>query len=202
MDSAIVPRTIGIILAGGRSSRMGRDKATIMLAGRPLIAHLIERLSPQVDALAINVNDRPERFTYLGLPLFGDEIGGFAGPLAGVHAAGIRYAREELVTVAVDLPFLPRDLVTGLRVAIGDADCVYATHGGRHAAAILWRAGQAGALAKFLTDGGRRVEDWLTAHGVAVEFPVTAEEDVLFNVNTPEDLASAERRIHLPGRAQ
>lgn len=181
---------------------MGRDKATIMLAGRPLIAHVIERLSPQVDALVISANDNPERFAHLDLPVFGDEIGGFAGPLAGVHAAAVRYARDELVTVAVDLPFLPRDLVTRLRAAISGADCTYATHGGQHAAAILWRADQAGALAKFLADGGRRVEDWLAARGVAVEFPASAEEDVLFNVNTPEDLVSAERRIHSPARAR
>jgi molybdopterin-guanine dinucleotide biosynthesis protein A len=208
-----MPNTIGVILAGGQSRRMGADKATIMLASRPLIAHVIERLAPQVDALAISANDDPERFAHLGLPVFGDEIGGVAGPLAGAHAAAGRYPHDDVVTVAVDLPFLPRDLVTRLRAAIGEtapapslargprldpvgaADCAYATCNGRHAAAILWRAGQAGALAKFLSSGGRRVEDWLAAHGVAVEFPASAEEDVLFNINTPDDLASAEERI-------
>lgn len=177
---------------------MGLDKATIVLAGRPLIAHVIERLTPQVDALAISANDEPERFANLGLPVFGDEIGGHAGPLAGVHVAALRYPHDVLVTVAVDLPFLPRDLVLRLHAAIGKAACAYAASGGRHAAAILWRAGQADALAGFLTRGGRRVEDWLTDHGVAVEFPARTDEDVFFNVNTPEDLERAGQRMPMP----
>jgi molybdopterin-guanine dinucleotide biosynthesis protein A len=192
---------IGVILAGGRSSRMGRDKVLVTLGDRTLIALVIERLAPQVDQLAISANEEPGRFVELGLPVIPDAIPGLAGPLAGVHSAALRFPEAELVSVAVDLPFLPRDLVKRLRAGIGVAECGFASTRGQHAAAIFWRAGQADALAQFLARGGRRVESWLGTHGVAVEFPATADEDVLFNINTPADLASAAQRLRLAEEA-
>ena len=78
---------IGIVLAGGRSSRMGGgDKALLQLGGRTLLAHVIERLSQQVDEIVLNANGDPARFASFGLPIAPDAIGGHAGPLAGVHA--------------------------------------------------------------------------------------------------------------------
>ncbi len=188
-------RTIGVILAGGKSSRMGADKATILLAGQPLIAHVMARLMPQVDTVAIVANSEPERFKSYRCPVIADSIAGFPGPLAGVHAAALHFPDDDLVTVAVDLPFLPRNLVAHLRAANRDASCTYATCGDRHALAILWAPGQAESVAAFLAAGGRRITEWLDANGKPVVILPAPFEDQRFNINTPGDLACAEQCI-------
>ena len=108
---------VGILLAGGRSSRMGGgDKCLRQLAGRPILAHSIERLRPQVSGMIINANGDVSRFAGFGLPVVSDSIAGYAGPLAGVQAglAWIKQNRPDCaygVTVATDTPFFPADLV-------------------------------------------------------------------------------------------
>src|SRR5690242_6663170 len=111
------PEVVGVILAGGQSRRMGgTDKAFLPLAGRPLIAHVIERLRPQVDAVVVNSNGDPARFADFGLEVIADAIGGFQGPLAGI-LTGMQWARRHarnarwIATAAADTPFLPRDVV-------------------------------------------------------------------------------------------
>lgn len=188
-------RTIGVILAGGKSSRMGADKAMVKLAGQPLIAHVMARLKPQVDEVAIASNTAPEHFVAYRCQVIADCIAGYPGPLAGVHAAALHFPDDDLVTIAVDLPFLPRALVEKLRTAGQGADCVYASCGGRHALAILWRHGQADTLAAFLDRGRRRISEWFDAHGRPVDIPPLPFEDLLCNINSPADLALAERRI-------
>src|SRR4030042_6692446 len=108
---------VGGLLAGGRSSRMGGgDKCLRLLGGKPILAHIIERLTPQVSDIVINANGEASLFARFGLPVIADSGAGFAGPLAGIHAGlewikanrpGVRY----VVTVATDTPFFPRDLV-------------------------------------------------------------------------------------------
>ncbi|MCE7897557.1 MAG: molybdenum cofactor guanylyltransferase, partial [Gammaproteobacteria bacterium PRO8] len=118
---------IGIILAGGQSQRMGGgDKCLRPLGGRPLLAHVVERLKPQVDRLALNANGDPARFAAFGLPVIADGVPDFAGPLAGV-LAGMEWAAATLpeahyiVTAPGDGPFLPSDLVRHLvRVLIAE----------------------------------------------------------------------------------
>ena len=108
---------VGILLAGGKSSRMGGgDKCLRPLGGRPILAHIIERLRPQVSDMIINANEDAGRFAGFGLPVVGDSIAGYAGPLAGVQAglAWIKRNRPDSaygVTVATDTPFFPADLV-------------------------------------------------------------------------------------------
>jgi len=100
----------------------GHDKALVTLAGRPLLRHAIDRLRPQVNRLALNANGDPARFEDLGLPVFGDTIAGFVGPLAGIFA-GLSWAQQQrpmpeaIVTAAVDTPFFPLDLVQRLATA-------------------------------------------------------------------------------------
>ena len=83
---------IGIVLAGGRSSRMGKDKSLLLLAGRPLLDHVIEKLRPQLDEIVLNVNGDPARVASFGLPIVQDRIDGHLGPLAGIHA-GLAWAK-------------------------------------------------------------------------------------------------------------
>src|SRR6185437_2422702 len=103
------PRVVaGVVLAGGRSSRMGgQDKCLAPLAGRPVIAHVIARLEPQVAALALNANAEPSRFAGFGLPIIADRLAGLHAALVWAKACGANL----VVTVACDTPCLPDDLV-------------------------------------------------------------------------------------------
>ena len=112
-----------IVLAGGRARRLGGvDKGLIAVAGEPILARLAQRVGPQCAGLALNANGDPARFAAIGLPVIDDDIGGFAGPLAGV-LAGMDYVAANfpdtplIVTVPGDTPFIPRDLVARLEQA-------------------------------------------------------------------------------------
>ena len=128
---------LGVILAGGRSTRLGGgDKPLLALGGRPLLARVIDRLRPQVRALALNANGDPARFAAFDLPVVPDPVGGFAGPLAGI-LAGLIWARgqadppEGIVTAAADTPFFPADLAARLTAAAGEDGLAIARSNGR-----------------------------------------------------------------------
>lgn len=187
----------GLILAGGLSSRLGGGvKGLRRLAGRPMIAHVIERLAPQVQALALNAN--APGLEAFGLPVLPDPVAGYPGPLAGLLAgltwAARRPGATHLVTAASDSPFLPRDLVA--RLAEGPAGCpvLARTDSGPEPVFGLWPVALAEDLAQWLQSGGsRRVQDFAAA--CHAEYHVFSEGSApFFNVNTPEDLATAEAR--------
>lgn len=185
----------GVILAGGSARRMGGgDKPLRLLAGVPLLGHVATRIGPQVAALALNANGPPERFAAFGLEVLPDPVPGRPGPLAGVLAA-LRWAAAhgaaEVLSVPGDTPFLPRDLVARLRAAGGNSAVVCAAAAGRlHPTVALWRTDLAAPLATALAAGVRRVESWAREQGLTVaEFP---EAEAFLNINTPEDLATAE----------
>ncbi len=194
------PLTIGLVLAGGRSQRMGTDKAFAPLTGQPLLAHVIGRLAPQVDRLVISSNAPPANYATFGTPVLPDILDGFGGPLAGVHAALARFPEAVVVSVAVDLPLLPRDLVARLKADWDGGRCRYAVCGGRHALAILWPPGCADALWNYLVEGQRGVSGWLERHGEAVIVPPDDHADLRLNINTPADLAHAEGLVAQQGR--
>jgi molybdopterin-guanine dinucleotide biosynthesis protein A len=195
------PRTIGLILAGGRSSRMGgRDKAFVTLAGRPLIAHVVARLAPQVDALAVSSNADPAPFRELGLTVVPDVLSGFRGPLAGIHAGLAAFPHDYLVTAPVDVPLLPRDLVRRLRPHAAPGRCAYASDGEHHTLAILWPPGLAGEVENALLAGRTSAYEWLAARGAAVVIPRDDDSDIALNINTPADLECAERFLARPAR--
>src|SRR5437660_7712009 len=115
----VTAQITGIVLAGGQGRRMGGvDKGLVELDGRPLAAHVIARLAPQVSALVINANQNLERYAAFGHPVVPDAVGGFAGPLAGLHAGMTAATRSCVVTVPCDSPFLPLDLVARLAHAL------------------------------------------------------------------------------------
>jgi molybdopterin-guanine dinucleotide biosynthesis protein A len=186
--------TVGLILAGGRARpRGGRANTSLGHARPPRIAHVIERLAPQVDMLAINSNALAEAFAAFGLPVIADRKPGQLGPLAGIHAGLDAWPENPMVTVAVDLPFLPRDLVARLQRA--DGACRYASDGATHALALWWQPGQAAAVGEFLDRGGRSLRDWLGVHGTAVRFDRPTDNDLFLNINTEEDLRRAAQRL-------
>lgn len=183
---------IGVVIAGGASSRFGgRDKALITLAGRPLVVHLIERLWPQVDRLAINSNSASAALRALGFPVFADALPEREGPVFGVHAALACWPEEHVLTVAADVPFIPRDLAQRLKAAA--APCAYAVVGSSHAPAALWAPGSRDGVRAFLDAGRRRLGDLLRELGTPVAFTPGPEDDLSLNVNTLEELARAER---------
>lgn len=196
---------VGVLLAGGRSSRMGGgDKCLRLLGGKPILAGIIERLRPQVQDVVINANGDPCRFADFGLPVIPDSVAGYHGPLAGVHAAvewvkANRTNVDHVVTVATDSPFLPADLVRRLLDAASDASafCVAQSDLGLHPVVGLWPVSLAGALQTSLERGERKVTTWVEDHGaVPVYFPPVVvggqTVDPFFNINAPEDLAAAE----------
>jgi molybdopterin-guanine dinucleotide biosynthesis protein A len=191
-----IPRTdiTGIILAGGLGRRMsadglGLDKGLQRFRGRPMAAHAIERLLPQVGMVAINANRNPDRWAAFGLPVFCDRIPDFAGPLAGLDAAMAFATTPWLVTVPCDSPFLPCDLVMRLAQAAADttAQVAVARTGDQpHPVFALVKRSLAPDLAIFLASGRRRIDAWYAPLRVAeVDF---ADEQAFVNLNTVDDL--------------
>lgn len=195
------PPTIGLILAGGRSTRMGgNDKSLALLAGRPLLAHMIERLGPQTDELVLSSNADPANFAAYGLPALADVLPGYQGPVAGIHAALDRFPDRFVLAVAVDLPLLPADLAVRLHAGLGTADCAYASDGSHHALAILFRPGVVDIIHAYLVRGGRNLKDFLSTHGTPVVFDRPSDRGLFMNLNTPDALARAERELASGGR--
>jgi molybdopterin-guanine dinucleotide biosynthesis protein A len=187
----------GLVLAGGQGRRMGGvDKGLQPLHGRPMVEWAIERLAPQVDEVIVNANANLERYGALGRRVVSDAIGGFAGPLAGLHA-GLAAARHPLlVTVPCDSPFLPRDLVARLREALTRAGCdvaVAKTGDQPHPVFSLVRASVLPHLASFLAGGGRKIDAWYATLEV-VEVPFDDEAEAFSNINTRAELAEHEAR--------
>jgi molybdopterin-guanine dinucleotide biosynthesis protein A len=200
----------GLLLAGGQSRRMRdafaegqNDKALLDIGGKPMLAHVIDRLAPQVGDLLINANGDPSRFAAFGLPVIADTIAGFAGPLAGL-LTGMRWSRQHapqathVLSVSTDAPFLPADLAAKLQSAVRDkkhAVAIASSGGKQHPVIGLWPTGLADELEAALLAGTRKVSSWTQGiDTVTVDFPPVRlqghEVDPFFNANTPEDLAT------------
>jgi molybdenum cofactor guanylyltransferase len=193
----------GVLLAGGLGLRMGRgDKFLRQVEGRPLLAHVIERASPQVAGLLINANGDADRLGSFALPVAADVVAGFAGPLAGV-LTGLEWVRAHapdcawVVSFATDTPFFPTDLVARLteRVRDENADIGCAASGGRsHPVFAVWPVALASSLREALiVEGLRKIDTWTARYRVAIVDFASERYDPFFNVNTREDLHEAER---------
>ena len=185
-------KVTGVVLAGGRGSRMGGvDKGLQPFRGRPMAAHVIERLAPQVDELLVNANRNVEAYAAFGHRVVADEIEGFAGPLAGFER-GLAHASGELVVTApCDSPFLPVDLVERLGAALRreDAQLAVARTGDQaHPVFSLMRRDVHASLRDFLASGQRKIDKWYAALRV-IEVPFDDVADAFLNINTREELA-------------
>lgn len=192
---------LGVILAGGRATRLGGgDKCLRVVAGRRIIDHVTERLTPQVAGLALNANGDPARFAGIGLPVLADSVTGHAGPLAGV-LAGLDWAAARgaatIATVAGDTPYFPRDLVQRLAAAAGSTGVAIAASPDRagrlqrHPTFGLWPVALREDLRTALTGGLRKVTLWTDAHDAGTAVFESVPVDPFFNINSFEDLAWA-----------
>lgn len=204
-DFHAIRRPPAVILAGGRSARMGRPKAAISLGGRTMLTHVVDRLRPQVAGIAINLNEDPGIVMPGDAIVLADTIPGFVGPLAGVlaamrHAAEVASDASHVLTVPIDTPFFPGALADRLQGALARADqiAVAWSAGEMHPLFALWPVALADELDNWIrTDAKRRVRAFIERHpSVAVEFPPIATKagplDPFFNVNTPQQLEEAE----------
>ncbi len=199
------PDLPGVILAGGRSRRMGGgDKGLLPLGGLRVLDHVLARLGTQCRPVALNANGDPARFGDLGLEVLPDSVPDWPGPLAGVLAAmdwAARLGAQQVVTVAAYTPFFPPDLVARLRAGAGAGGLAVAARldgkgGARtHPTFALWPVTLRQRLREDLAAGERRVGRWAEAQGAAVVAFACDGADPFFNINTPDDLAEAGRLL-------
>ena len=200
----------GVILAGGLSRRMGGgDKGLINLGNKTILARVIDKIEPQVSALAININGDHSRFPKYPYSLIADSIDGFVGPLAGV-LAGMDWAfknnYEAIITLAADTPFLPEDLVERLaafaerensQITMASARDPITGEVRVHPTFSLWNVNLREDLRKELLAGTRKIIRWAERHALSyVEFKTKKPgDDPFFNINTPQDLIDAEDKL-------
>ena len=166
----------------------GVDKGLQPLRGKPMVEHVLARLAPQVSEIIINANQNTEAYGRFGYRVIGDDIAGFAGPLAGLHA-GLKAARNPLVvTVPCDSPFLPSDLVSRLYSSLKENDLAVAKTGDQaHPVFALVKKTLFKNLEGFLAGGGRKIDAWYGSLKF-VEVLFDDEADAFRNINTLEEL--------------
>ena len=188
-----------ILLAGGAGRRMGgEDKGLLKLKDKPLTEWVLARIQPQVDEIVISANRNLERYRAFGFPVLPDKTEGYAGPLAGI-ARGLLDAQHDLIlSVPCDTPFLPDDLVARLYAALhsGDYDLAVPVIAGAGQHAICLMRRRVGAnLALYLSQGGRKVQEWQAGLKCAhADFSDAAPFFV--NLNQPEQLAALAGRFN------
>ena len=189
-------RITGVVLAGGLGRRMGGvDKGLKPLRGKPMVQWAIERFAPQVDEVLINANQNLDTYAAFGHRVIPDAIGGYAGPLAGLHRGLSEAANDLVATVPCDSPFLPADLVARLHAAMAanEAELTVARTGDQpHPVFCLCRKSVLPSLTAFLEGGGRKIDAWYSALKVA-EVAFDDQPDAFSNINTESELKDLER---------
>ena len=193
-----------LLLAGGQSRRMGGgDKNLMLLGGKPLLQHVLDRIDIGNAPVLLNANGDPSRYASFNLPVRGDVVEGFAGPLAGIltgleWAASVHPDVTHIISLATDAPFLPRDLPAGLMTGLTDAGADIAqasSKNRRHPVFAIWPVALAADLRHALVDEDmRKIDDFTNRYGCAV-VPFEGEPDPFMNLNRPEDFAIADAHI-------
>lgn len=184
-----------IILAGGAGRRMGgHDKGLEIFRGLPLVSTVLDRVRPQVADILIVANRNPERYASFGYPVIADQVGGFAGPLAGLHAGLTASTRDLVASVPCDTPFLPMDLIVRLAEPLQDLRCelsVARTGKQVHPVFCLARRILLPHLEAFLQGGGRKFDTWYASLSVA-EVAFDDQAGAFRNLNTLDELRDAQ----------
>jgi len=188
----------GIILAGGRASRMdGRDKGLVDLAGRPMIEYVLEAIAPQVSEVLINANRNMEIYENYSRQVIPDSTGDYAGPLAG-FAAGLAAAATELVlTVPCDGPWVPLDLVSRLKQQLEQSSSkICVAHDGERMQPVfaLLRREALPEIQSYLDGGDRKLGLWVKQQEPAIA-DFSDHPEAFINVNTPDEKARVERQL-------
>src|SRR5688572_16165515 len=174
----------------------GVDKGLKLLREKPMVQWVIERFAPQVDEVLVNANQNLDTYAAFGHRVIPDAIGGYAGPLAGLHRGLTEAAHDLVATVPCDSPFLPHDLVARLLAALEreGADLAVARTGEQpHPVFCLCRKQVLGSLSAFLEGGGRKIDAWYAALKV-VEVPFDDEPDAFSNINTEAELQAYDKK--------
>jgi molybdenum cofactor guanylyltransferase len=184
----------GLILAGGRGSRMGGvDKGLQNYRGMPLALHTLLHLAPQVGAVMINANRNLGAYEAMGVPVWPDAMPDYPGPLAGMLTGLERCETPYLVTVPCDTPHFPADLVARLAAALVDSDAEIAMAAASEDGVMrtqpvfcLLRAELLDSLVHYMQSGQRKIDRWTALHRcTVVEF---ADGAAFFNANTIDEL--------------
>ena len=200
----------GIILAGGLSRRMGGgDKGLLMLGKTSIIERVIDKVSPQVGSLAININGDSSRFPDYKLPIIPDSIKGYLGPLSGI-LAGMEWAFKNgnryIATVAADTPFLPDDFIKRLHALVKSKNLNIGIAASRilstddvfmHPTFGIWEVGLKDDLRDALANDTRKIMFWAKKFKLDYYYFDTSDKlsDPFFNINTPDDLEKAKYRL-------
>lgn len=194
----VVGQVTGVILAGGRATRMGGvDKGLVAVNGRPMISWVIDVLRPQVAEVLVNANRNLDRYREFGCPVIDDGDREFRGPLAGI-ASGMRASATRYVAFApCDSPLLCSDLVMRLHAALArERTRIAAAHDGERLQPVfaLLECGLHDDLMKYLDDGGRKIDRWYAEHGYAhADFSDVAES--FANINAPDEKRALELKL-------
>jgi molybdopterin-guanine dinucleotide biosynthesis protein A len=194
----------GVILAGGRGSRMGgADKGLQNFRGVPMAMFTLLRLAPQVGELMINANRNLAAYESFGVPVWPDTLSDYAGPLAGILTGLERCESDYLVTVPCDTPLFPQDLVERLAEALEREDAEIAMAAAREEDGqlraqpvfSLLRRELMESLVRFTHGGGRKIDAWTAQHKtVLVTFDRPGDEpSAFFNANTLAELHQLEQ---------
>lgn len=170
----------------------GVDKGLQPFGGQPLVAHVVERLAPQVERLIISANRNLDEYRAFGHPVVGDRDPGYPGPLAGLHAGLLACGTPLLLAAPCDAPWLPRDLAPRLRDALlneGADAAVPRTADGWQPVFVLLRRDVLAGLEATLAAGDARVRNWL--RGLRLAIVDFADASTFANLNTREELAAA-----------
>ena len=189
-----------VILTGGRSSRMGGGiKSLKKFNNKYIFDRIFENLQTQVDKVIINSNDSENLFVRYKVEVIKDSLGGFLGPLAGIHASFEWLNKNApcinwLVTVPGDTPFIPKNLVKKLldKVKNTNHKIVLAQSNGKtHPIIGIWHSNLFESLKNSLNSGNRKIMNWASQNSLGYEEFTNSKYDPFFNINCKEDLIEA-----------